>query len=232
MTFLLEKNRLNHFSPIKESPDLFSSSPSLPKIVGIRFNNTGTTHPDNCCAICPENLGVGIRGTGLNGMELQFTITGHRSGTWYDVIRTRRNSLWERVTGRWNRIETQPMGTFDDRHNDDECLRVRRSRIFVIDTPGFNFSLPRSTSTPITGFTGARSNPAATDLVLRLSFAEWVIAKHRAEGIPWKRISEMTFWHSISWLSRDSSSRWQLNRSRSRIARGSLSAAIINSAPT
>jgi hypothetical protein len=39
------------------------------------------------------------------------------------------------------------------------------------------------------------------------------------------------FWHSITWLIRNVSGQWVLDLPRNRIARGSLSAAIINSAP-
>jgi hypothetical protein len=53
--------------------------PPLPCVTNVTFRNTGTSDPDNCCAICPVNLGVGQSGTASNGMEIQFTISGHRS---------------------------------------------------------------------------------------------------------------------------------------------------------
>jgi len=124
----------------------------LPTVSAFRFRNTGTTDPENCCVVCTANqpqtggrlnLGVGLRGNGAislraaNGMELAFTIAGHRPGIEYDITRTRRNSLWQRVGGAWARLESNPMGTNDDHFATDECLRLSASnRIFAVDTPG------------------------------------------------------------------------------------------------
>lgn len=203
--------------------DFFDPPSRLPQVTRVRFSNTGRTHANNCCAFCPVPLGVGISGTGLNGMELQFTLAGHRPGIWYDVLRTRRNSLWERRAGGWTLLDSAAMGTWDDRTNQDECLSPRGNSIFVIDTPGFpDLSHP------------SLRRPGATDLVLRASFAEWVNAKSSREGINWKTISPgpYTFWHTINWLTRNAAGQWVLDRARSRIARGSLSAAVINAPPT
>lgn len=205
----------------------------LPRVTNVKFVNKGRTHPDNCCKRCPQNLGVGINGTGRNSMELQFTISGHRSGIWYDIIRTRRSSLWEKRAGVWNRLENEPMGTSDDTHNDDECLTIKHNRIFVIDRPGFRLPLPAPDGTTLLGLAGSITHVDATEIVLRLSFAEWVIAKHPGDGIPWTVISKpkYIFWHNITWLIRDASNQWVLDKARSEIELGSLSDAIINSQP-
>lgn len=232
----------------------------LPTAANFRFRNTGTVDPENCCVNCTTrlpatagrlNLGVGLRGLGAvplraaNGMELAFTIAGHRPGIEYDITRTRRNSLWERRAGVWTRLESDPMGTSDDPHPDvDECLRLSRSnRIFAEDRPGWpNTALPALAGTIFGGLTaGVVTHADATDVVLRFSFAEWVIARNRVEGIPWTRLAlpsrrdgtprRFIFWHSITWLIRDGSGRWVLALPRNRIAMGSLSAAVINSPP-
>jgi hypothetical protein len=216
----------------------------VPRITSVSFRNAGgeSSHPDNCCRHCPVSLGVGRDGTASNGMELQFTISGHRRGIEYDITRTRRNSFWERRAGVWTCLQSQPMGTRDDRHDADECLIPRSNRIFAIDTPGFpGINLPAPGGMRLRLLNGTVTHPDATDLVQRMSFAEWVIARCRAEGIPWTRLElpamrdgtprRFVFWHSIIWLTRDGSNRWVLDRARSRIAGGSLSAAIINSPP-
>ena len=234
----------------------------LPTVSAFTFRNTGLVDPENCCATCGDppatggrtNLGVGLRGNGAvslaaaNGMELAFTISGHRPGMEYDITRTRRNSIWQRVGGVWTRLEpTNPMGTNDDHFATDECLRLgRTNRIFAIDTPGWPLAaLPAAAGTIFGGLNPAVvSNVAATDLVFRLSFAEWVIARSQAEGIPWTHLRLPPFqngaarphvyWHSITWLVRNPAGNpagvWVLGP-RSEIQLGSLSAAVINSPP-
>lgn len=228
---------------------------ALPRVSAFRFQNTGTTDPENCCRVCASalfpqtggriNLGVGLRGNGAtplraaNGMELAFTIAGHRAGIEYDILRTRRNSIWQRVGGVWTRLGGyDPMGTGDDSFYTDECLRISRSsRIFVIDLPGWGgIALPAAA----TSFTG----PGATEVVLRMSAAEWVRARSLAEGIPWTPLILPPFqngarrphiyWHTITWLIRNPAGNpagvWVLGP-RSRIQLGSLSGNVINSAP-
>ncbi|HEY0763749.1 MAG TPA: hypothetical protein VGD61_15355 [Pyrinomonadaceae bacterium] len=235
----------------------------LPTVSAFRFRNFGTTDPENCCTNCTTldprtggrlNLGVGLRGNGAlpvraaNGMELAFTISGHRPGVEYDITRTRRNSLWQRVGGVWTRLESFSMGTGDDPPPDvDECLRLSGSnRIFSEDRPGWrNAAPPVSAVTLFTGVNPANvSNVAATELVFRFSFAEWVIARNRAEGVPWTRLQLPPFangtprphiyWHSVTRLIRtpagDTTGPWVLGPGNV-IELGSLSAAIINSAP-
>jgi len=229
----------------------------LPKVSTFNFRNTGTTDAENCCRVCTSpllprtgsrlNLGVGLRGNGAaplraaNGMELAFTIAGHRPGFEYDILRTRRNAIWQRVGGVWSRVGAyDPMGTGDDAGHTDECLRISRTnRIFVIDISGWPFrTLPAPAGF---FFTGA----AATEVVLRMSAAEWVSARNQAEGIPWTPLELPPFqdgtrrphiyWHTITWLVRNPAGNpagtWVLGP-RSRIQLGSLPETVINSAPS
>jgi hypothetical protein len=179
-------------------------------------------------------------------MELAFTISGHRPGIEYDIVRTRRSSFWERVGGVWRRLESDPMGTNDDHFDVDECLRPRkRNRIFAEDRPGWpGIALPALAAQRFAGITGVLPDAAATDLVARDSFAEWVIVRSKAEGIPWTPLKLPPFrdgtprrhiyWHSIIWLIRDPvgdvTGQWVLGR-RSAVRTGSLSSVVINSAP-
>jgi hypothetical protein len=233
----------------------------LPVVSAFSFRNTGIVDPENCCTSCADppatggrmNLGIGLRGNGAiplaaaNGMELAFTISGHRVGMEYDITRTRRNSLWQRVGGLWTRLESDPMGTGDDPAPDgDECLRLSGSnRIFAIDTPGWwTIALPIAAGRRLGGVSGVLADVAATELVYRLSFAEWVIARNRAEATPWTKLQlppfrngtprQHIYWHSVTRLIRnpagDATGPWVLGPGNV-IQPGSLSATVINSAP-
>lgn len=258
-------DRLSQFGQFADGLGWYGQGPlPLPTVSAFRFRNTGTTDPENCCVLCTANtpqtggrlnLGVGLRGNGAasiraaNGMELAFTIAGHRPGLEYEITRTRRNALWHRTAGGWTRLGTRPMGTGDDSHQNDECTRLSgTNRIFSVDTPGWNtINVPAPAGT-IFGSTlfGA---PVGTDVnalevVSRFSFAEWVIARSISEGIPWTRLQLPPFrngnprphiyWHSIKWLVRNpagSLAGTGVLGPRSEIALGPLTAAVINSAP-
>lgn len=220
-------------------------APLLPNITRVDFRNGtdgDTPDPDNCCAICLDiRLGVRQNATASNGMEMIFTISGHRRGMEYDITRTVRTSLWERLAGVWTRRARLPMGTPDDRNDRDECLEPWHNKIFVVDAPGF-----RDPGGPLARLALPAAHipgiPAGvTDLVQRHSFAEWVIARSRTEGIPWTRLRLLPrrdgtpqphiYWHSIEWLTRDPAGIWDMDIGRSRIRRGSLSATVIDSPP-
>jgi hypothetical protein len=177
-------------------------------------------------------LGVGVFGTGKNAMELQFKITGHRPGIQYDIKRLKRKSTWERAGGKWSRLELIAAYTPDDRSNDDECRMPRNGSIFAMDAPGFPLLLPRNHGMTIAVSGGGASSVDATDLVIRGSFAEFVLARDGNQtGAPWFPISPCIFWHSVTWLTRNPANQWVLDKSRSRIERGVLSDQMLNSPP-
>jgi len=231
----------------------------LPRVTAERFHNAGTVDPENCCPSCTRlptthgraNLGVGLRGEGsvslraANGMEWAFTISGHRPGIDYDILRRSRHSLWERVGGVWRNLENQVRD--DDREEDDECLRLSRTnRIFVMDRPGWSpAAVPTAVKDFFFGFTHTaanpvRSDPSATELVLRGSFAEWVQARSKAEGIPWTHLELSPLpdgtkrthytWHSITWLIRNGPGQWVVGP-RSVIQRGPIAREVMRVAP-
>jgi subtilisin family serine protease len=218
---------------------------ALPPVTAFRFRNSGTTDPDNCCALCPSALGVGEGGRAWNRMELRFTITGHRRGIEYDITRTRRDSLWQRVGGTWSLLGSHPMGTNDDHADADECLVPRGSHIFAKDSPGFpGLVLPapaQALNAEAFYGPGTVTSAAAQDVVFRLSFAEWVIARSRGEGIPWTPLElppfrdgsrrRFIFWRCVVWIHRNGAGNFVLDAARSRIELGSISAAVLNAEP-
>ena len=100
----------------------------MPEVTAVQFRNGNGNQPDanNCCAICGHiSLGVRQNATASNGMEMVFTLSGHRRGLEYDITRTLRASIWERAGGVWTRKRRLPMGTSDDHEQRDECLERR-----------------------------------------------------------------------------------------------------------
>jgi hypothetical protein len=219
----------------------------MPRVTAFRFSAAdGTaTDPDDCCSVCPVSLGVGQGGTASHGMELRFTLEGHRPGMEYDITRTRRDSLWQRRAGAWASLGSNPMGTNDDHHDGDECLSPRAGTyIFAIDRPGWRTVTLPSAGVVLGGGTlwpGVVVAADAQDVVARYSFAEWVIARHRGEGIPWTPLElppmrdgttrKFVFWRCTVWLTRDAAGALVLDRPRNSIALGSLSSRVISSAP-
>ena len=224
------------------APEWETGGAAMPRVTAFRFRaaDGAASDPANCCAGCPVSLGVGQGGTASHGMELRFTIEGHRRGMEYDITRTRRDSLWQRRAGAWARLGTNPMGTGDDHHDDDECLVPRAGKyIFAVDTPGWTTLALPSTGVLLGGGTlwpGVAIAADAQDIVVRFSFAEWVIARHRGDGVPWTPLAmpqsrRFVLWRCVVWLTRDAAGALVLNRPRNAIALGSISNAVISSAP-
>jgi hypothetical protein len=239
-------------SPVR--PGLGDPPVALPKVVKVTFRaEKGTeTDPENCCKACISfgpgehgtgitripvrtrlSLGVGRSGTASNGMELQFTLRGHRAGVKYDIDRKRRHSIWQRRGGLWTKLDLSASEVGDDHRNDDECLEPAKERIFSFDAPGYPFTAlpkPDGMRWP-TSNSRVSSDADATDVVFRATFAEWVVARNQ-ESDPWKIISPgpFTFWHSIVWLTRDANNNWVLGPC-SKIALGAISPAALDLAP-
>jgi len=205
------------------------------------FRNTGVVHPDNCCQQCqitdPSGsvirvpLGVGVFGGGINVMELQFTLSDQPPNVEYDIKRTKTKSTWQRVRGKWTQLDFVPSGTLDNATNDDECVVPKNKTIFVMDAPGIQRRFPMAPGAQIQVGGGAKTSVDATDIVVRHSFLECVIARNKAAGSPWTRISSFFPWHNVMWLTRNSANEWVLDKNRSEIKPGALSEQIIKSAP-
>jgi hypothetical protein len=215
----------------------------MPGVIKIVFRNKGRVHPDNCCSQCETRdpktgkivrvpLGVGVFGSGKNAIELQFKLSGHRPNVEYNIKRLKRKSTWERVGGNWKRLELLPTYTPDDSTDNDECLIPKNDSIFSMDAPGLPVLLPRSHGLTVAVSGGLSSSVNATDIVVRGSFAEFVLARDGAQQLPsMVAISPCFFWHNVMWLTRNSANQWVLNEKRSRIQRGALSAQVLNSPP-
>jgi hypothetical protein len=197
---------------------------AIPRVSKVRFNNSGSTNPRNCCwPTCPSDLGLGVNGSWFNGMEIEFVIAGHSPGFEYAINRTRRSSTWEREGGRWNKLVREPTGTPANPDNQDLCLTPVGNSIFVVAWSGLD-KVPASKGRLIVGPNRETSSLEARDIVLRASFTDWVIARNKSKSIGWTIVSPKPFfsWHSVTWLTRDKQGKWVLDKSRSRITGGPL----------
>lgn len=215
----------------------------LPSVVKMDFHNKGHVHPDNRCAQCDAPhpatqkqvrvpLGPGVFGSGKNAAELQFKLSGHRSGIEYDIKRVKRRSTWERVGGAWKRLELLQGYTPDDSGDGDEWLTPTNDSIFSMDAPGPRVLLPQSHGMTVTLSGGVSSSVDATDIVVRGSFVEFVLARDKtSQPSAMAPISPCYFWHNVVWLTRNAKNDWVLDRNRSKIVRGALSAQVLDSPP-
>lgn len=203
-----------------------AQAPCTPRPVATldEFRNAdgSNTSAENCCPICPVPLGVGAGGQARHGMEMRIEITNPCPAA-YEITRVRETWLWERVGGVWRELEHQGPGERDDHHDGDECHTLQRGRfLYVEDRPGWGRALPApAVWRPASGFSGAVTDPAATEVVRQHNFAEWVIFRHRGHGIPWTVISRPRFfnWHSVLWLEK-AGGNWRLQAGSNEIAQG------------
>jgi hypothetical protein len=179
----------------------------VPTISGWTFRNTGRTDAANCCALCPQNLGVNAAPF-HNGMELQAAISGHAAGATYDIKRTKERSTWERVGGAWTNLTHEGPGAPDDAHNNDECLTPSGTppKIYVVDVPGMQPAY-------LAGRTAG-----ATDVVYKASFIEFVEIGGPAGGSTSGNIFN---WHTITWANKPAGT-WVVNAANSEIAPGAV----------
>ena len=242
--YFRENEQIGDVWPVTPPFAGFGDTP-LPEVTGVVFRNGNdgiNPHADNCCGFCVVlRLGLRQNATASNGMEMMFTLSGHRSGFEYDILRTIRASIWTRTGGVWTRRFRVPMGTADDADHRDECLEPWNNRIFSVDVPGVRIpgGVLARLALPAAVIPGVPAD--TTDFVLRQSFAEWVNARNKAEGIPWTALRlpprpdgtrpPHIYWHNIVWLVRGANGNWDMDLGRSRIGLGSLSAATIDAPP-
>jgi hypothetical protein len=175
------------------------------------FMNTGSTSNDNCCAVCPIDLGVdSMSAQGYhNGMELRVYMLNHEAGASYDIKRTKHRKVSQRIGGTWSTVAEVGPGADDDSSNRDECLTPTFSMvgdyIYSTDAPGF-----RTRANPV------NVAPAATDVAYIANFTESVRITHGGTTTD----DPTTFdWHSVSWATKVNGS-WEFNTANSEIEPG------------
>ncbi len=187
------------------APAAPTPSASLPTVTLGNFRNSGDTHSENNCGLCPLPLGI-LATSGKNRMELRGVVSGHRAGVQYDFKRTKERATWKKVSDTWTQLSHVGPGADDDSHDQDEDLTPENNHIYVEDGPGF-----RSLSNPV-------GDAGATEAVYKASFVEFVKARNGSGS--WSKVSSDFNWHSISWLEKSGGS-WRRKSSANEIETGS-----------
>ncbi len=178
-----------------------------PSVHSWAAKNSGATSSDNCCAICPVDLGVDIRPDNgfKNGIQLKAVIQGHTTGASYDIKRTKHRKISQRIGGAWTVVNEAGPGADDDSRNSDECLTPiasgSRHHIYSEDRPGLK---PRSLSW---------ADATATDAVYIANFSEFV---RISDGGTTTDDTTTCDWHSVSWVTK-SGGTWAMNTANSEI---------------
>ncbi|WP_457651877.1 eCIS core domain-containing protein [Rhodocaloribacter sp.] len=192
-------------APTAPSPAAPAPAASLPTVTLGNFRNSGNTHSENNCGLCPLPLGI-LTTSGKNRMELRGVVSGHQPSVQYDFKRTKERATWKKVSGSWTQLSHVGPGADDDSHDQDEDLTPKNNHIYVEDGPGF-----RSLSNPV-------GDTSATEAVYKASFIEFV--KARKGSGSWTKVSGDFEWHSISWLEKSGGS-WGRKSGANEIETGS-----------
>lgn len=188
------------------------SAAPTPTVDSWTVRNSGATEADNCCSVCPVDLGVDIAPPKFkNGIELKAKLDNHSAGYTYDIKRTKEAKYWRRngAADPWATVASlnKPAGTSDDSHNSDECLTPKadgsKHKIYSEDRPGF-----------------ASLSSSYTDYVQMINFVESVrVTSSSGTSTEDPRTQN---WHTKLWVTKDASGTWSVNTANSEIASGHL----------
>ena len=198
----------------RDAPPGGGTTPTTPSVTAWSVRNSGATQRDNCCAVCPVDLGVDIQSPNYkNGIELKATLRNHSSGFSYDIKRTKEANYWRRngASDPWGSIASwnKPAGSDDDSHDSDECLAPvadgSNHKIYAEDRPGFR---------------PANLSNSYTDYVQMINFIEFV----RVIGSGGTSTDDTLVqnWHTKMWVNKDASDHWSVNTAGSEIGSGHL----------
>lgn len=167
------------------------AAPTLPSATFSRFVTAGGKLA--CCrppVDCSPHLGVAKASdpVALNGMNLFFTISGHRPTVEYGIVQAKHTILCTRSGKTWTKVGETGPGAQDSPSPGATCLLPdAHGEIGMADAPGMQVPLGLPTAFPWTGVDEIRS---------ALNLTDWVIARERPG--PWKAISHFFNWHSTT----------------------------------
>jgi len=186
-------------------PPAAAPAPAFPTATFARFVTAG---PIRCCRIagptgCPAHLGPSVAGDprNQNGVNVVFTIAGHRPAVEYGFVQTISSVSCDRASaaagGAWTEVDRDAPGTDDSPEPGATCTRPdAANEITMTDGPGFQTAL------------GGATRPGVDEMSMRLNATDWVIARELPGR--WRRISDLFAWHSINRIRRNAAGNWEL----------------------
>jgi hypothetical protein len=145
-------------------------------------------------------------------MNLVFTVNGHRPGIQYRFVQRiefRRCNRWDAANGgNWDQLDHGGPGRPDSPVRNATCpIPNANHEITMMDAPGFDIAL------------GGPGFPLMDENTLRMNASNWVIARE-GRG-PWRRISAVFHWFSITRVRRSAAGTLELVPGGNRIGAGS-----------
>ncbi len=199
----------------RQPPAPAAPAPALPVATFARFVTAG---PVRCCSAamaCPPHLGCAVAGDpfAVNGMNLFFTIAGHRPTVEYGFVQVISSMACDRRNpaggAAWVVTDQDAPGTDDSPFPGATCTRPNAANeIGMEDDPGFGNG---------PGLGGGGS-PGWDERSFRMNATDWVIARELPGR--WRRISDLFAWHSISRIRRNAAGNWELFPGGNAIGRG------------
>lgn len=211
---LMRQPQTSASSPQEQSSSA-ATPPEFPSAAFVRFVTSGRVR---CCRAagpkgCPPHLGVAQPADPRpkNGMNLVASITGHRPGIEYGFVQVIHMQQCVRfsaaIGGGWGTSDSRGPGSDDSPIPEATCsVPDAQNEITMTDAPGFSIAL------------GSAELPDAEEATQRMNATNWVIAREPRQ--PWRRISELFRWHSVTAIRRNNAGNWELAPRANRIGEG------------
>jgi hypothetical protein len=156
--------------------------------------------------------------SGINQMEIQGVVIGHRPDAEYRFNRDRQTKEWYRANGTWQHLQRpDPKPTGDNKHRKDEDDHPDNDHIYSIDTPGLIGPLTNNGGFMVPVPANVRSS--VTDVVFMMNATERV--EVRVGTGAWTKAAPDLDWFTVSWLEKVNG-RWQRKADMNMISSGSI----------
>jgi len=156
--------------------------------------------------------------SGINQMEIQGVVIGHRPDAEYRFNRDRQTKEWYRANGTWQHLERpDSKPTNDNKHRKDEDDHPDNDHIYSIDAPGLIGPLADNGGFMVPVPANVRSS--VTDVVFMMNATERVEVRVAAGA--WTKAAPDLEWFTVTWLEKVNG-RWQRKPQMNTISTGSI----------
>jgi hypothetical protein len=226
-----EKKGLRHLFPdyTKTERDKFlqglvRKTPTGIPVVQLEFRGDSdkSFSPDNQAQLIVDgnldSLQLGpLPDSGINQMEIQGVVIGHRPDAEYRFNRDRQTKKWYRANGTWQYLGQQDSKpTNDNTHRKDEDDHPDNDHIYSLDTPGLVG--PLGSNPAFLAAVPATARSSITEAVFMMNATE--TAEVRVGGGPWTKAAVLD-WFTVTWLEKVDG-QWRRKPQMNLISAGSI----------